>query len=149
VGYQLDAHRGQASFAEAQAQLGRDRNIPLRGADAFGDAGWLWPRAWLLASLDVVAAVNANDAMARLIDGLPMKKGKTAATLSPAMDIQLPSNFERLLFDAAGRDGAAVANAYAQLANTGEAPLPKAAAAKLGSMGLSAERVNDHETLTK
>ena len=137
-------------FAQAQAQLGRDRNIRfVVPTGNFGDAlaGYVASCCGLLASLDVVAAVNANDAMARLIDGLPMKKGKTAATLSPAMDIQLPSNFERLLFDAAGRDGAAVANAYAQLANTGEAPLPKAAAAKLGSMGLSAERVNDHETL--
>jgi len=48
---------------------------------------------------------------------------------------------------AGDRDGAAVANAYAQLANTGEAPLPKAAVAKLGSIGLSAERVSDHETI--
>jgi threonine synthase len=63
------------------------------------------------------------------------------------MDIQLPSNFERLLFEASGRDGAAVASAYALLASRGEAQLPKAAAARLGDMGISAERVSDRETL--
>ncbi len=62
------------------------------------------------------------------------------------MDIQLPSNFERLLFEAAGRDGAAVAEAYALLASKGEARLPISAAARLGAMGLSADRVSDQET---
>ncbi len=136
-------------FAQAQAQLGADRNIRfVVPTGNFGDAlaGYVASRCGLLNNLDIVAAVNANDAMARLIDGLPMKKGATTPTISPAMDIQLPSNFERLLFEASGRDGAAVANTYAQLANAGEAPLPKAAAAKLASMGLSAERVSDHET---
>ena len=137
-------------FAQAQAQLGRDRNVRfVVPTGNFGDAlaGYVASRCGLLKHFDVVSAVNANDAMARLIAGLPLKKGHTAATLSPAMDIQLPSNFERLLFEAAGRDGAAVASAYAQLANSGEAPLPKSAVAKLGPMGLSAERVSDHETI--
>lgn len=136
-------------FAQAQAQLGADRSIRfVVPTGNFGDAlaGYVASRCGLLANFDIVAAVNANDAMARLIDGLPMKKGATTPTISPAMDIQLPSNFERLLFEASGRDGAAVANTYAQLASAGEAPLPKAAAAKLGSMGLSAERVSDSET---
>jgi threonine synthase len=84
--------------------------------------------------------------MARLLSGMPLMKGETRPTLSPAMDIQLPSNFERLLFEASDRDGAAVASTYSLLASKGEAPLPKAAAAKLGSMGLSAERVSDIET---
>jgi threonine synthase len=137
-------------FAQAQAQLGRDRNIRfVVPTGNFGDAlaGYVASRCGLLASFDIVAAVNANDAMARLLDGLPLKKGATTATISPAMDIQLPSNFERLLFEASGRDGAAVATAYGLLASKGEAPLPKAAAAKLGAMGLSAERVSDKETI--
>lgn len=137
-------------FAQAQAQLGRDRDISfVVPTGNFGDAlaGFVAHRCGLLHQLDITAAVNANDAMARLLDGLPLAKGATAATLSPAMDIQLPSNFERLLFEASGRDGAAVAATYAQLTAKGEAPLPKAAAAKLGSMGLSAERVSDRETI--
>jgi threonine synthase len=136
-------------FAQAQAQLGRDR--PIRfvvPTGNFGDAlaGYVASRCGLLNRFEVVAAVNANDAMARLLSGMPLMKGETTATLSPAMDIQLPSNFERLLFEATGCDGAAVASAYAMLAAKGEAPLPKTAAAKLGAMGLSAERVSDEET---
>ncbi|MFT3724701.1 MAG: threonine synthase [Hyphomonadaceae bacterium] len=137
-------------FAQAQAQLGRDRNINfVIPTGNFGDAlaGYVAARCGLLNRIEITAAVNANDAMARLIDGFPLTKGSTTPTLSPAMDIQLPSNFERLLFEASGRDGAAVAVAYQQLAAKGEAPLPKAAAAKLGNMGLSAERVSDRETL--
>ena len=136
-------------FAQAQAQLGRDR--PIRfvvPTGNFGDAlaGYVASRCGLLHRFEVVAAVNANDAMARLLSGMPLMKGTTTPTISPAMDIQLPSNFERLLFEASDRDGAAVASAYAQLASKGEAPLPKTAAAKLGAMGLSAERVSDTET---
>jgi threonine synthase len=137
-------------FAQAQAQLGRDR--PIRfvvPTGNFGDAlaCYVASRCGLLARFDCVAAVNANDAMARLLSGMPLMKGATHPTISPAMDIQLPSNFERLLFEATGRDGGAVASAYALLSTSGEAPLPKAAAAELGAMGLSAERVSDQETL--
>jgi threonine synthase len=136
-------------YAQAQAQLGRDR--PIRfvvPTGNFGDAlaCYVASRCGLLNRFECVAAVNANDAMARLLSGMPLMKGETRPTLSPAMDIQLPSNFERLLFEASDRDGAAVASTYSLLASKGEAPLPKAAAAKLGSMGLSAERVSDIET---
>ncbi len=139
-------------FAQAQAQLGRER--PIRfvvPTGNFGDAlaGYVASRCGLLHRFEITAAVNANDAMARLLEGLPLTKGHTTATLSPAMDIQLPSNFERLLFEASGRDGDAVATAYASLASRGEAPLPRAAAAKLGDMGISAERVSDKETLAE
>ncbi|MEZ6030508.1 MAG: threonine synthase [Hyphomonadaceae bacterium] len=137
-------------FAQAQAQLGAGR--PVRfvvPTGNFGDAlacyvAW---RCGLVANLDIVAAVNANDAMARLLAGDALTKGRTAATLSPAMDIQLPSNFERLLFEATGRDGGAIATAYAQLAERGEAPLPKGAGAWFAAQGLSAERVSDTETI--
>ncbi len=63
------------------------------------------------------------------------------------MDIQLPSNFERLFFEAAARDGAAVAATYGQLAAKGSAELPKKAGIGLEKMGLTAERVTDQETL--
>jgi threonine synthase len=137
-------------FAQAQAQLGHDRPIRfIVPTGNFGDAlaAYVAGRCGLLNRFECVAAVNANDAMARLLAGMPLAKGHTHPTISPAMDIQLPSNFERLLFEAIGRDGAAVAATYAQLGAKGEAPLPRAAAAKLGAMGLSAERVSDTETI--
>jgi threonine synthase len=137
-------------FAQAQTQLGAGR--PIRfvvPTGNFGDAlaGYVAWRCGLVAKLDIVAAVNANDAMARLLGGQALTKGETAATLSPAMDIQLPSNFERLLFEATGRNGAAVANAYAQLAERGKSDLPAGAGAWFAGQGFGAERVSDEETV--
>lgn len=137
-------------FAQAQAQLGAGR--PIRfvvPTGNFGDAlaGYVAWRCGLVAKLDIVAAVNANDVMARLIGGQPLAKGRTAATLSPAMDIQLPSNFERLLFEATGRNGASIAGAYTQLAETGKADVPSGAGAWFSEQGFGAERVSDQETV--
>lgn len=139
-------------FAQAQAQLGEGRKLRfVVPTGNFGDAlaGYVAWRCGLLAGLDIVAAVNANDAMARLISGEALVKGRTTATLSPAMDIQLPSNFERLLFDATGRKGEAVATAYTQLAERGEARLPDGASNWFASQGFGAERVSDDETVAE
>lgn len=139
-------------FAQAQAMLGAGRPIRFVAPTGnFGDAlaGYVAFRCGLVAELDIVAAVNANDAMARLISGEPLTKGATTPTLSPAMDIQLPSNFERLLFEASGRDGVAVAAAYNGLAGKGRADLPAKAVATLKTMGLTAERVSDTETVAE
>ena len=116
-------------FAQAQAQLGRDRRSVSSCRPAISAMRWrgyVASRCGLLHSFDCVAAVNANDAMARLLSGQPLTKGETAATISPAMDIQLPSNFERLFFEASGRDGAAVASRVRACSPAkGEAPLPE------------------------
>jgi threonine synthase len=137
-------------FAQAQAQLGRD--APIRfvvPTGNFGDAlaAWVAGRCGLLAATDIVAAVNANDAMARLLagEGLAARPGRP--TLSPAMDIQLPSNFERLLFEASGRDGAAVAALYHSFAAEGRARTTPAMNAAVADAGVVAERVSDAETL--
>ncbi|MBB34874.1 MAG: threonine synthase [Hirschia sp.] len=136
-------------FATAQAQLGADR--PLRfvvPSGNFGDAlaGYVAARCGLLAGFECHVAVNANDAMKQLLNGGDMQKGTTTPTASPAMDIQIPSNFERLLFEATGRDGAVVKAAYDQLAAKGVAPLPERAAGVLGCMGFKASSVSDKET---
>jgi threonine synthase len=139
-------------FAQAQAQLGATRPIQfVVPTGNFGDAlaAYVAHRCGLLHSLDCVVAVNANDAMHRMLSGGALEKGATLPTLSPAMDIQLPSNFERLLFEASGRDGAFVADAYSALARAGSAPLPGTVAAAIGAMGYSSGRVSDAETLVE
>ncbi len=68
----------------------------------------------------IIVATNANDIVARaLADGV-YRPGAVIATDAPAMDIQVASNFERLLWDAAGGDGATVARQMAALAGEGE-----------------------------
>ena len=56
-----------------------------------------------------VIATNANDILHRTLAANDFSKQELKATLAPSMDIVVSSNFERLLFEAYGRDGAAVA----------------------------------------
>ena len=75
----------------------------------------------------LIVATNANDILARALASGAYKTRGVVATESPSMDIQVSSNFERLLFDACGRDPNAVRAAMASLAQSGEftiAPAP-------------------------
>ncbi|MDQ2102331.1 threonine synthase [Azospirillum isscasi] len=56
----------------------------------------------------LVVGSNTNDILARFFDSGTMSAAPVVPTLSPSMDIQISSNFERLLFDLLGRDGTAV-----------------------------------------
>ncbi|WGM30098.1 threonine synthase [Brevundimonas sp. NIBR11] len=51
-----------------------------------------------------VAAVNQNDALARAINDGVYARRAAVETASVSMDVQAPSNFERLVFEASGRD---------------------------------------------
>ncbi len=57
----------------------------------------------------LIVATNVNDILHRALAGGDYSTGSVVATAAPSMDIQVSSNFERLLFDLAGRDGAATA----------------------------------------
>ncbi|KTE03231.1 threonine synthase [Sphingopyxis sp. H038] len=56
----------------------------------------------------LVVATNVNDILHRALTRGDYSAGTVTATATPSMDIQVSSNFERLLFDLAGRDGAAI-----------------------------------------
>ena len=56
----------------------------------------------------LVIATNDNDILARTLETRRYEPRGVIATTSPSMDIQVSSNFERLLFEAAGRDAATV-----------------------------------------
>ncbi|BDW84524.1 threonine synthase [Roseicyclus marinus] len=82
----------------------------------FGDifAGYLAKRMGLpIARL--VVATNQNDILHRALSTGDYVTQGVAPSISPSMDIQVSSNFERALFDAYGRDGAAVAQLMAEL----------------------------------
>ncbi len=57
----------------------------------------------------LVVATNVNDILHRALSQGDYSAGEVTPTAAPSMDIQVSSNFERLLFDCSGRDGAAVA----------------------------------------
>jgi threonine synthase len=71
----------------------------------------------------ITVATNSNDIVARAIETGRYARGQVVATQSPAMDIQVASNFERLLYEATGRGGAAVAAFFQTFAETGEAEI--------------------------
>jgi threonine synthase len=65
-----------------------------------------------------VVAANSNDILARFFETGTMTMAGVVPTLSPSMDIQISSNFERLLFDLYGRDGKALAEAMSLFRST-------------------------------
>ncbi|MGA0597448.1 threonine synthase [Enterovirga sp. CN4-39] len=77
----------------------------------------------------LVVATNANDILARTIATGTYEVRGVVPTTSPSMDIQVSSNFERLLFEAYGRDPAAIRGLMGSLAQSGSfaiAPEPLA-----------------------
>jgi threonine synthase len=57
----------------------------------------------------LIVATNVNDILHRALSAGDYSAGAVTPTAAPSMDIQVSSNFERLLFDVGGRDGAALA----------------------------------------
>jgi len=58
----------------------------------------------------LIIATNSNDILAKFISSNIYEKTKVVKTLSPSMDIQVSSNFERLLFDLYDNNGNEIAN---------------------------------------
>ncbi len=82
-------------------------------------AGWA-AQAMGLPIDRLVVASNSNDILVRFLDEGAMVSADVVATTSPSMDIGVSSNFERLLFEATDRDGAACAATMAAFAADGE-----------------------------
>ncbi len=94
---------------------------------------------------ELVIGTNRNDILARYFNTGAMTISRVEASLSPSMDIQVPSNFERLLYELKERDGAAVARALAEFRRTGS--LPASASEWRAAQALfQACRVDDAET---
>jgi threonine synthase len=85
----------------------------------FGDilAGWAAKRMGLPVER-LLLATNANDILARTLATGTYKVRGVTATTSPSMDIQVSSNFERLLFEAYGRDAGEVRRLMGSLAQS-------------------------------
>ncbi|MFA9230990.1 MAG: threonine synthase [Microgenomates group bacterium] len=86
----------------------------------FGDifAGYI-ARKMGLPIDQLIVATNQNDILHRAISTGVHDLNGVKPSISPSMDIQVSSNFERALFDAYGRDGAAITALMAELKSGG------------------------------
>jgi threonine synthase len=73
----------------------------------------------------LVIATNANDILRRTLDTGRYEMAGVAPTISPSMDIQISSNFERLLFESVERDASAVTRMMAALKQSRGFDLPE------------------------
>ncbi len=112
----------------------------------FGDifAGYVAKRMGLPVRRLRIAA-NINDILARTLKTGIYEVREVHATTSPSMDIQVSSNFERLLFEASGRDSAMVRSLMGSLAQSGRFVLPDAVLAKVRA-DFDAGRADETET---
>lgn len=92
----------------------------------------------------LILAVNANDILHRALTTGRYRPAVATATSSPAMDIQVASNFERLLFEAGGGNATATAALMGDLAAKGEFEIPSANLARMRRDFLS-QQASDEE----
>ncbi|MEP2783694.1 MAG: threonine synthase [Pseudoruegeria sp.] len=112
----------------------------------FGDifAGYIAQKMGLPIE-QLVIATNQNDILHRTLEtGAYTTKGVTPS-ISPSMDIQVSSNFERALFDAYGRDGRAVSQLMDELKTGGSFGVSQGALETLRGLFASG-RVSEDET---
>ena len=111
----------------------------------FGDvyAGYVAARMGLPVDR-LVVATNTNDILARTFATGTYEIRDVVATMSPSMDIQVSSNFERLLFDATGRDAASVRTLMGSLAQSRRFVMSAQALKELRTL-FSANRADEQE----
>jgi len=95
----------------------------------------------------LLIATNTNDIMHRVIGTGRYEITGVTPTMSPSMDIEVASNFERLLFDASGCDAAAVRRMMASLKRSGSFTLPTAVHHAM-TQRFSSDRTDEQTTLS-
>jgi len=97
----------------------------------FGNAYSAWyGRRHGLPINEILCTTNVNDVLRRFIESGVLQPQKTQASLSPSMDIQIPSSLERLIFDLLGD----TTNFYKDLYDTDSSALSDAAVGRLQSI---------------
>lgn len=72
----------------------------------------------------LAVGTNKNDILTRFFESGEMRTSAVSPSISPSMDIQISSNFERLLFEAYGQDANRIAKTMATFKNTGIFSVP-------------------------
>ncbi|HEY7579678.1 MAG TPA: threonine synthase [Acetobacteraceae bacterium] len=88
-------------------------------------AAWVARRMGLPIARLIVGS-NRNDILARFLAANDMSMAPVEPSISPSMDIQVSSNFERLLFELLDRDAAATAASMTEFRRAGRMPVADA-----------------------
>jgi threonine synthase len=113
-------------FTSATALGAPDRKVAYAVPTGnFGDAFAAYVAQQMGLPIEAITvATNSNDILATTFQTGRYTKGQVLATQSPAMDIQVASNFERLYFEAVGRDAGETKRAFENFAATGALEMP-------------------------
>lgn len=98
---------------------------------------------------DFIVASNTNDILTRFINDGDMSTRDVVPTLSPSMDIQVSSNFERLLFEMNRRDGGMTAEQLRRFRSNGRLDVEPDQRAAFLDGSFRAARADDEATLAE
>ena len=151
ITYYFFAYFRVVEFQQGAGNDGKMRlGDPLRFSVPTGNFGHVYAglmaRGMGLPVEKLILATNANAILHDLVASGVYRRGEVRQTLSPSMDIQLASNFERYLFDLAGRDSGRVNDWLDELSRKGKFTLASQYLAKVEQDFIS-ERVDDRETV--
>jgi len=134
-------------YFTALETLGRSASFSVPTGN-FGNvlAGWIAKQ--MGADIEkLIVGSNSNDILTRFFETHTMDMVPVVPTLSPSMDIQISSNFERLLFEMNNRDGGATTEQLNQFRQQGKLSVEPDQFAKWIAPTFRAHRANDAETL--
>jgi threonine synthase len=134
-------------YFTALETLGRSASFSVPTGN-FGNvlAGWIAKQ--MGADIEkLIVGSNSNDILTRFFETHSMDMVPVVPTLSPSMDIQISSNFERLLFDMNNRDGGATTEQLNQFRQNGKLSVEPDQFAKWIAPTFRAHRANDADTL--
>jgi threonine synthase len=129
-----DHLRGEVTFCVPSGNFG----------NAF--AGWIAKRMGAPITKLLVAS-NANDILTRFFTDNDMTTRPVVPSFSPSMDIQVSSNFERLLFEINGRDGGQTAEQLQRFRSSGSLSIEPDQRADFIDGVFVAARIDDTQTL--
>jgi threonine synthase len=135
-------------YVEATRRLGGPLDITVPTGN-FGNVLSGWIAKQMGAPIrHLIVASNENDILTRFFESQNMNVTGVHPTLSPSMDIQVSSNFERLLFEMNGRDGGMTAAQLQHFRDRGLLNVEQDQYDQWIAPTFRASRANDHDTLS-
>jgi threonine synthase len=134
-------------YFTALETLGRSASFSVPTGN-FGNvlAGWIAKQ--MGADIEkLIVGSNSNDILTRFFETHSMDMLPVIPTLSPSMDIQVSSNFERLLFEMNNRDGGATTEQLNRFRQSGKLSVQPDQYAKWIAPTFRAHRASNDETL--